>query len=156
MVDNVKADFKKKFLYLTSPEGGGYSPEQAATQAEAEILKNLGPEDGTVVGTGKSKKVTQYAEYYRSGKGERNLYVVNEARIAREKIENEETRQAWFEHDQPHEGEDIEALIQYARGGNIPEFYVEASRNMKFLNSHMIARMRLEALGYDEELKLST
>lgn len=153
VIDNVKADLKKKFLYLTSKEGGGLSPEQALTQAEGEILKNLGPDDGTVVGTGKSKKVTPYAEYYRSGKGKRNLYVANSGRIARNKIENETTREAWFKHDQPHEGEDIEALIQYARGGNIPEYYVEASRNMKFLNSHMIARMRLEALGYNEELQ---
>ena len=153
VIDNVKSDLKKKFLYLTSKEGGGLSPEQALTQAEGEILKNLGPDDGTVVGTGKSKKVTPYAEYYRSGKGKRNLYVANAGRIARNKIEDETTREAWFKHDQPHDGEDIEALIQYARGGNIPEYYVEASRNMKFLNSHMIARMRLEALGYDEELQ---
>ena len=153
VIDNVKADLKKKFLYLTSKEGGNMSPEQALTQAEGEILKNLGPEDGVTTGTGRSKKVVPYAEYYRSGKGKRSLYVANAGRLARKEIEDETTREAWFKHDQPHDGEDIEALIQYARGGNIPEFYVEASRNMKFLNSHMIARMRLEALGYNEELQ---
>ena len=150
IIDNVKDDLRKKFLFYTSKEGGALPPDQALDRAEQDILANVKAVDVQ----GKDKTGARaYGDYYLSGDGKRNLYDANTGRLARNKIENEDTRQAWFNSKEIHPGEDIEELIQYARGGNIPDFYVEASRGMKFMNSHMIAKMRLEALGYSEESK---
>ena len=152
IVDNVKDDLRKKFLFYTSKEGGSLSPEQALDRAEQDILKNVKAVEGTGK-QGKGEGYQEYGSYYLSGDGRRNLFNANAGRIANQQLQNEDTRQAWINKQEPHEGEDIEQLIQYARGGNIPDFYVEATRNMKYMNSHMLARMRLEALGYSEETK---
>ena len=152
IVDNVKDDLRKKFLFYTSKEGGSLSPDQALDRAEQDILKNVKAVEGTGK-QGKGEGYQEYGSYYLSGDGRRNLFNANAGRIANQQLQNEDTRQAWINKQEPHEGEDIEQLIQYARGGNIPDFYVEATRNMKYMNSHMLARMRLEALGYSEETK---
>ena len=152
ILDNVKDDLRKKFLYYTSKEGGSLSPDQALDRARSDILANVKAVEGTGK-KGKGEGYQEYGSYYLSGDGKRNLFTANAGREANEQLQNEDTRQAWINKQEPHTGEDIEALIQYARGGNIPEFYVEATRNMKYMNSHMLARMRLEALGYSEETK---
>ncbi len=152
ILDNVKDDLRKKFLYYTSKEGGSLSPDQALDRARNDILKNVKAVEGTGK-KGKGEGYQEYGSYYLSGDGRRNLFNANAGRKANEQLQNEDTRQAWINKQEAHEGEDIEQLIQYARGGNIPDLYVEATRNMKFMNSHMLARMRLEALGYSEETK---
>ena len=152
ILDNVKDDLRKKFLYYTSKEGGSLSPDQALDRARGDILANVKAVEGTGK-KGKGEGYQEYGAYYLSGDGKRNLFTANAGRKANEQLQNEDTRQAWINKQEPHEGEDIEQLIQYARGGNIPDLYVEATRNMKYMNSHMLARMRLEALGYSEETK---
>ena len=150
IIDNVKDDLRKKFLFYTSKQGGALPPDQALDRAEQDILGNVKAVDVQ----GKDRTGARaYGDYYLSGDGKRNLYDANTGRLARDLIQGEDTRNAWFNSQEIHPGEDVEELIQYARGGNIPDFYVEASRGMKFMNSHMIAKMRLEALGYSEESK---
>jgi oligoribonuclease (3'-5' exoribonuclease) len=73
---------------------------------------------------------------------------------AGKQLANPDTKNEWLNLETPHDGEPVNQLVQYANGGRIPQYYIEASKHLRFTTAHDLIHARLGSLGYDVEQKL--
>lgn len=135
-------------------------PVKVALQNAFEKVKgnlDLVPEGSKQLrGTGN----TAFGDYYVTGKGryydtekmggleyKRAVYAYQ----AGQQLANPDTKNDWLNKNTAHEGEPVNELLQYANGGRIPTYYIEASKHLRFTTAHDLMFARLGALGYDTE-----
>jgi len=73
---------------------------------------------------------------------------------AGKQLASPDTKNEWLNKKIPHDGEPVNKLVQYANGGRIPQYYIEASKHLRFTTAHDLIHARLGSLGYDVEQKL--
>jgi len=66
-------------------------------------------------------------------------------------LANPDTKNDWLNAEEAHEFEPVNKLLQYANGGEIPSYYIEASKHLRFTTAQDLMNARLKALGYEKE-----
>lgn len=111
----------------------------------------------------RGKTSTNFGDYYLTGDGRyfdtgsKGGYEFNkavDAYDASKALANPDTKNEWLNKETPHTGEPVNELVQYANGGRIPQYYIEASKHLRFTTAADLMHSRLGALGYDTEQKL--
>lgn len=111
---------------------------------------------------------TVFGDYYVTGSGryfdgtnneelKRGGFEYKQSKYAFEagqQLANADTKNEWLNKETPHAGEPVNELVQYANGGRIPQYYIEASKHLRFTTAADLMHARLGALGYDTEQKL--
>ena len=132
----------------------------ALADAYEKVKEKLGVDPST---NKRGKTDTTYGEYYLTGDGKyfdtgsKGGYEFNKALNAYEagkQLANPDTKNEWLNKETPHTGEPVNELVQYANGGSIPQYYIEASKHLRFTTAADLMHARLGALGYDTEQKL--
>tara|TARA_B100000214_G_scaffold337143_1_gene281531 strand:+ start:1042 stop:3852 length:2811 start_codon:yes stop_codon:yes gene_type:complete len=107
--------------------------------------------DYYVTGDGRYFDGTNNNELKRGGlEYKRSVYAYE----AGQQLANPDTKNEWLNKETPHVGEPENELLQYANGGRIPQYYIEASKHLRFTTAQDLMYARLKALGYDNEQKL--
>ena len=112
---------------------------------------NTGFGDYYVTGSGRYFDGTNNEELKRGGfEYKQSVYAYQ----AGQQLANPDTKNEWLNKRTPHAGEPVNELVQYANGGRIPQYYIEASKHLRFTTAADLMHSRLGALGYDTEQKL--
>ena len=107
--------------------------------------------DYYVTGSGKYFDGTNTNELKRGGaEYKQSVYAYQ----AGQQLANPDTKNEWLNKPKPHTEEPVHELVQYANGGRIPQYYIEASKHLRFTTAADLMHARLGALGYDTEQKL--
>ena len=107
--------------------------------------------DYYVTGSGRYFDGTNNEELKRGGfEYKQSLYAYQ----AGQQLANADTKNEWLNKETPHAGEPVNELVQYANGGRIPQYYIEASKHLRFTTAADLMHSRLGALGYNTEQKL--
>lgn len=107
--------------------------------------------DYYVTGSGRYFDGTNNEELKRGGfEYKQSVYAYQ----AGQQLANADTKNEWLNKETPHAGEPVNELVQYANGGRIPQYYIEASKHLRFTTAADLMHSRLGALGYDTEQKL--
>ena len=132
----------------------------ALADAYEKVKEKLGVDPST---NKRGKTDTTYGEYYLTGdgkyfdtgsKGGIKFYQAVDAYEAGKQLANPDTKNEWLNKETPHAGEPVNELVQYANGGRIPQYYIEASKHLRFTTAADLIHARLGALGYDTEQKM--
>ena len=135
--------------------------EVALVSAYETVKTNLG---GSPERNKKGELDTSYGDYYVAGAGryydttKRGGLEYNRAIAAyhagKTLALSPAAKNEWLNFERVHEGEPVEELIAYTNGGEIPSYYIEASKHLRFTTAQDLMYARLGALGYDKEQKL--
>ena len=139
----------------------GIPVDVALVDAYETIKKNLG---GSPERNKEGELDTNYGNYYVAGAGryydtaKKGGLEYNRALAAyyagKTLALSPVAKNEWLSSKTVHDGEPIEELIAYTNGGEIPLYYIEASKHLRFTTAQDLMYARLGALGYDKEQKL--